>query len=146
MAGAVIGALRVNLGLNSAQFQNGLKQSQTGMQKFAKAAAIGFAAVAAAGAAAFASVASAAQRADNAWKQSQAMGIPIQELGRLQHAAEMSGASFSDLERTIRRTSQAINNSVQGISNTGTKSFDRLGVALTDAQGNARSTEEVLGD
>lgn len=54
MGSAVIGALRVNLGLNSAQFKRGLKNAQTGTEKFAvvakrafKVVAIGAAAVAA---------------------------------------------------------------------------------------------------
>ena len=55
MATSVIGALRVNLGLDSAQFQKGLRQSQTDMQKFAAKAgrsakvAVGAFAAAAAG-------------------------------------------------------------------------------------------------
>jgi hypothetical protein len=39
MTRAVIGALRVNLGLNSANFSRDLKQSQTGLDKFARVGA-----------------------------------------------------------------------------------------------------------
>ena len=53
MAGsAVIGALRVNLGLDTAQFSAGLKASQASLAKFGKTVAVGFAAVATAAAAA----------------------------------------------------------------------------------------------
>lgn len=45
---AVIGALRVNLGLDSAEFQNGLKSASRGLESFARTAKIGMAAFAAA--------------------------------------------------------------------------------------------------
>lgn len=146
MAKSVIGALRVSLGIDSAQFSSGLKKSQSGMAKFAKAAAIGFAAVSAAATGAFLAIRGAADRADQAWKSSQSIGIPIKELGRLQHAADLSGVSFTSLERSVRRTAQAINDSTQGIANTGTKAFDRLGIALKNTDGSARTTSDVLGD
>lgn len=46
MAGAAIGALHVNLGLNSAQFKKGLKNSQRNLASFSKAAKVGLAGVA----------------------------------------------------------------------------------------------------
>ena len=51
MAGnAVIGALRVDLSLDSAKFSSGLKQSQSKLAAFGKTAGIALAAVAAAAA------------------------------------------------------------------------------------------------
>lgn len=55
MASSVIGALRVNLGLDSAQFSTGLKKADSGLQKFAQSAKM----VAAAAATAFAGAATA---------------------------------------------------------------------------------------
>lgn len=146
MANAVIGALRVNLGLDSAQFQSGLKSTGSELQKFAKVAAVGFAAVAAAGAAAFGAVVSASQRADDHWKKSQTFGVPIEELGRLAHAAEMSGASMEEVGKAMQRASRAVNDSMNGISNAGTRAFDQIGVALKNTDGTARGAEEILGD
>ncbi|TDQ63565.1 tail length tape measure protein [Maritalea mobilis] len=57
MARAVIGALRVNLGMNSAQFHRGLKNAQTGSEKFAFAAKRAFKVVAIGAAAAAAGIA-----------------------------------------------------------------------------------------
>jgi len=144
--GAVIGALRVNLGLDSAQFQSGLKSSQSGMQNFAKAAAAGFAAAAAAATGAFMAIQGAAQRADDAFKASQSFGIPIEQLGRLQFAAEMSGSSLEEIGKAAQRTSRAVNDSMNGMVNAGTRAFDQLGVALTNADGTARDVEGILGD
>lgn len=146
MANSVIGALRVNLGLDSAQFDKGLKDAGSGAANFAKTAAIGFAAVAAAATAAFATVATAAKRADDAWKASQSLGIPIRDLGRLTHAADMSGASFQTLQTGIRRASQTIGQAMAGMSNESTRAFDRIGVSLKNADGTARDMTGVMGD
>lgn len=48
MTNAVIGALRVNLGIDTAQFQDGLKEANASIAQFASAAKIGLAAVVAA--------------------------------------------------------------------------------------------------
>lgn len=146
MANSVIAALRVNLGLDSAQFDSGLKNASASASNFAKAAMVGFAAVAAAATAAFATVATTAKRADDAWKASQSLGIHIRDLGRLQHAADMSGVSFGSLQTAVRRASQGIGNALNGVSNESTKAFDRIGVALKNADGTARGMSDVLGD
>jgi len=146
MAQSVIGALRVSLGLDSAQFQQGLKQSETGMQKFAKAAAIGFAAAAAAATGAFMAISGAAQRADQQMKASQSFGIPIEQLGRLAHAAELSGSSMEEIGKVAQRTSRAVNDAMNGVANAGTRAFEQVGVALKNADGSGRDVEAILGD
>ncbi len=145
-ASAVIGALRVNLGLNSGSFRSGLKKSSSGLDKFAKAAKVAFAAVAAGATVAFASVASAANRADGAMKSSKALGLRVEELGRLQHAAELSGVTFTQLSTGIKRASQTIGQALDGMSNEGTRTLENLGVSLTGAGGKVRSVSEVFGD
>ncbi|MQW79351.1 phage tail tape measure protein, partial [Sinorhizobium meliloti] len=80
MTSAVIGALRVNLGLDSAAFQDGLKKAQSGLSRFgsmAKTGLIAGAAAAAAGLAAFGvSVKGAIDAADDMSKMAQKIGIP----------------------------------------------------------------------
>lgn len=144
--GAVIGALRINLGLDSAQLQRGVKESQAGIEKFAKAAAAGFATAAAAATGAFMAIQGAAQRADDAFKASQSFGIPIEQLGRLQYAAEMSGSSLEEIGKAAQRASRAVNDSMNGLSNAGTRAFEQLGVELTTTDGRARDVEAILGD
>lgn len=143
---ATIGSLRVSLGLDSAQFSNGMNRASKGINSFAVAAAASFAAVAAAGAAAFAAVSQSAARADAAWKSSQSLGIPIEQVGRLRYNAEMAGASFETLETGIRKASQSIGVALRGASNEGTKAFSSVGVALKNADGTARSMDLILGD
>ncbi|MDF1606951.1 hypothetical protein PZ897_02040 [Hoeflea sp. YIM 152468] len=146
MSSSVIGALRVNLGLDSAQFSDGLKKSQSGIQNFAKNAAVAFAAISAAASGAFLAIRGAAQRADDAWKSSQSLGMPIDELGRLTHAAEMSGASLETLQTGIRRASQAISQTAAGATNEAAKAFHQLGVKVKDSDGKLRSSTSVIED
>ena len=146
MSKAVIGALRVNLGMNSAQFHKGMSKAQISMQKFARAAAVAMAGAAAATTGAFVAIKGAAERADEAFKVAQSLGVPIDELGKLQHAAEMSGASFSDLQTGLRKGSQSIVTAMRGMSSESTKAFDDLGVSVKNADGTAKSITDVLGD
>jgi hypothetical protein len=143
---ATVGSLRVNLGLDSAQFQKSMGKSMAGMQKFAKVAAAGFAAVSAAGAGAFAAISNRAQEADKQFKASQTFGVPIQQLGRLAHAADMSGSSFEEVGKAAQRASRAVNDSMNGVSNAGTKAFEQLGIGLKTVDGEARGVEDILGD
>ncbi|WP_424981601.1 hypothetical protein [Maritalea sp. S77] len=117
-----------------------------GMQKFAKVAAAGFAAASAAGAGAFAAISNRAQEADKQFKASQTLGVPIQQLGRLAHAAEMSGSSFDEVGKAAQRASRAVNDSMNGVSNAGTKAFEQLGIGLKTIDGEARGVEDILGD
>ena len=91
MAGALIGALRVTLGLDSASFSKGLKSSQGKLAGFGKAVGKGLIGVGvAAGAAAVAlggAVKNQMALADEMAKASQKFGIPIDDLSRLKHAA-----------------------------------------------------------
>lgn len=145
-ASAVIGALRVNLGLNSASFRSGLKQSGNGIGKFAKVAAAGFAAVSAAATAAFAAVGGAARDADKQIKASRSLGIKVEELGRLTYAADLSGASFESLQTGIRRASQTVDQALTGMKNEGTRAFKALDVRMAKTDGSARSMYDILGD
>lgn len=145
-ASAVIGALRVNLGLNSASFRSGLDKSSNRLSSFAKLAAASFTIVAGAATAAFAKVRGAAQEADKLIKASRSLGLPVEELSALSYAAELSGVSFDELATGIRRGSQLVGQSLQGMSNEGTKYLDQLGVSIVTSDGQVRSMYDILGD
>jgi hypothetical protein len=150
MAGSsVIGALRVNLGIDSAQFSKGLKKAETGLQKFGRMAKTGLVAGGAAVAAGAAAVGVAVNRtidaADAMSKASQKFGIPIEELSRLKHAADLSGISFDGMGTGIRRLSQNMNDAKNGVGES-TKIFDQLGISVTDADGKLKSTTAVLAE
>lgn len=146
MAQSVIGALRVNLGLDSAQFQSGLKRSQGGMEQFKRQAMVAFAAASAAAVGAFMAIQGAANRADQQIKAASSYGIPIEQLGRLSHAAELSGSSMEEVGKAAQRTARAVNYAMTGVTNESTRAFEQIGIALTNTDGTARDVEGILGD
>ena len=75
---------------------------------------------------------------DRLAKSAQQIGIPVEHLSQLQHAAELSGVSMEELETGLRRLSQ---NMVQDADK-----FEALGIAVRDANGEMRPTVDVMDD
>ncbi len=101
MAGAVIGSLRVDLGMNSAQFKKGLADVQSGMQKFAKSTkavmvAVGAAAVAA-GAALSITIKNAIGRAVASMRSADLAGATFEQFQRATYAAKAFGIESEKL-------------------------------------------------
>jgi hypothetical protein len=101
MVQAVIGALRVNLGIDSAQFQDGLKKAEASTNKFAKAMKVGFAAAAAAATAALAGLAvslkSTLSAVDDIARQAQVSNTTFESFQRLAYAARTVGIESDKL-------------------------------------------------
>jgi hypothetical protein len=148
-ASSVIGALRVNLGLDSAQFTRGTQQAQTSMQKmqrymkFAGAAIAGALAGAAAGMVklGFDSI----KTADEISKAAQSIGIGTEELSRLRYAADISGVSFESLQSNLGRFNRGIFDAANGTGNAG-KAFARLGIEVRNAEGGIKTQTQLLGE
>ena len=75
---------------------------------------------------------------DKLAKSAQQIGIPVEHLSQMQHAAELSGVSMAELETGLRRLSQ---NMVQDADK-----FAALGIAVRDANGEMRPTIDVMDD
>src|SRR5215217_4421137 len=107
---AVIGALRVDLGLNSAGFTAGLRNAQMGMKNLGttirQGAVVAAAAAAAIGGALTLAVKGTIDAADDMSKAAQSIGVPIEELSRLKYAADLSGVAFEGLQGSIGRLSR----------------------------------------
>jgi hypothetical protein len=146
---AVIGALRVSLGLDSAQFEQGLKQAQTGLGGFAKKMAGVGAVVAAAAATAASGMAVAVNKvlkdADELAKLSQKIGIPVDELSRLKHAADLSGTSLDTLAKGAGRLARNMQDASDGLK-TPQRAFDQLGINIKNTDGSMKSMSEILPD
>lgn len=150
MTQAVVGALRANLGLNSAAFTRGLNQSRSSLRTFARGMRTVLAG-AAVGAAAFAvgfgrSMNRAVAHADDMYKAAQALGTSTESLTQLGHAAEMSGASFETLQTGLRRVSTALEDVASGSTGPTARAFDVLGISAQNADGSLRSIDDVIGD
>jgi hypothetical protein len=120
MAGALIGALRVALGLDSAQFTAGTKKAKQEAKGFASDIQKSFGSVAdnaklvagAISAIGSAVVVVAMRRTidamDDTAKAAQKVGVSAQELTRLQYAADLSGVSAETLQKGLNKLNIAI--------------------------------------
>jgi hypothetical protein len=145
MTKAVIGALRVNLGLDSAAFSKGIKESQNRMSGFGKNLAKIGAGISVVGAGVTYAMRRQINDADNMSKSAQKFGVPIEALSGLRHAADMSGVSFEALGTGLVKMSSLMGDAAAG-NKLAMATFDQLGVSVTDTNGQLRPTEAVLGD
>lgn len=148
MASSVIGALRVDLGINSAQFTAGLKNAQGALGKFGAVAARGFAAVAAgatvaAGALGIA-VKGAIDHADALSKASQKAGVTVEALSRLEYAAKLSDVSLESLTGGLQKLSKGMADAAGGKGPAA--AFKALGIAVTESNGQLRDGNAVFAD
>jgi len=80
---------------------------------------------------------------DDLAKASSRLGLTVNELQSLQFAASQTGASAEELEKGLTRFNRSISEASTGIG-TGLRSFEALGISVTDAAGNLRPTNELL--
>jgi phage-related tail protein len=147
---ARIGSLHVALGLDSAQFEQGLKKARSGLAGFASFAKAGLATVAvaatAAGAALSVAVKGAIDHADELSKTAQSVGVTTEALSRLEWAAQLSDVSLQELSAGLQRLTRNLSEVAQGRSPQAATAFRALGISVTDAAGNLRSSDAVLAD
>jgi hypothetical protein len=151
MAGsAVIGALRVNLSADSAAFSNGLKKADASLSRFGANVARAAAAVAATMAVALAGLAVGMKRAidqaDKMSKMAQSVGVPVEELSRLAHAADLSGVSLETMATSLGRLSRGMSEVAAGAKNDTAKAFAALRIAVKNTDGTLRSNSDVMAD
>lgn len=149
-ASDVIGALRVNLGLDSAQFSAGLKKTQAGLASFGKVAVTGFAAAATAAAAAGAAFAVAGKKAidtaDAMSKTAQKVGVATEALSRLNYAAGYSDVSLEQLSGGLQKLTRNLADVASGSKGPAATALQALGISATDAAGNLRNSDAVFAD
>ncbi|WP_315920446.1 hypothetical protein [Mesorhizobium sp. SP-1A] len=150
MAGnAVIGALRVNLGIDSAQFSEGLKQARSSADAFASALKTTFVAAAAAAAAALGAIAlgvrNTLKEADDMSKMASKIGIPVEELSKLKYAADLAGVSMEGLKGSVSILAKNMADAAAG-GKKGTQAFGAIGISVRDANGQIKSTSQVMAE
>ena len=159
-----VGALRVELSANHAEFASNMQKAQRAAENSAKgmAAAMnkvkdsfsdtitkinqfgGMAALAAGtGFAMF--IKKSIDTADELSKMSQKVGVSTEALSTLKYAAELSDVSLEALGKGFVKLSK---NAADAANGTGEAkdTFSALGIALKNDQGNLRSSEELLKD
>ena len=151
MAGnSVIGALRVNLGIDSAEFSSGLKKAQSGLAGFGKTAAVGFGIAATAAVAAGAALAVMGKRAidgaDDLSKAAQKAGVTTEALSRLKYAADFSDVALTDLSGGLQKLSKNMADVASGKGGSAATALSALGISVKDSTGALRGSDEVLAD
>lgn len=131
MASSVIGALRVNLGINSAQFSRGMTDAQKRL-KVARAQFLGFAAAATVAAAALVKFArNGADDLDRVAKSARRLGSSMSGYRALELAAGEAGVSVSTLTDAV----QTLDREVARGGKKATEALDRLGLSARDLAG-----------
>lgn len=147
MATSVIGALRVTLGLDSAEFERNTRRATGSLSSLQTTMARAGAALAATLTVAAGAMAKlgldAINTADEVSKAAQSIGIGTEELSRLRYAADLSGVSFEELQANIGRLNRGILDAAQG-SGTAQAAFDRLGIVVRNNDGTLKTSTQVL--
>lgn len=146
-SGSVIGALRVILGADTAQFETGLKTAQTSLDRFSMGTKLKIAAFATA----IASVAmglgiavvKSMDHADKLGKMAQSYGIPVEELSKLELAAELSDVSLESLGKALGRLSRNMVDAAQGSAQQ-VEAFKMLGIEVRNTDGTLKTVSQVL--
>jgi ribosomal protein L12E/L44/L45/RPP1/RPP2 len=151
MAGnAVIGALRVVLGADSAALEKGLQDAQGKLAAFAagvaKAGAIAATAFVAAGTAVGVAVNHAINQADQLGKAAQKIGVPVEELSALKFAAELSDVSMETLTKSLGKLSKAMVEAAAKPTSEAALAFKALGVSVVNSDGTLKSSSQTMGD
>lgn len=147
---AIIGALRVVLGADTASFEDGLKSAQTRLTAFgASVAKAGLAATAAFAAAATAigvGVKRTIDEADKLGKTAQKVGIPVEELSKLSLAADLSGISMEGLSTAMGKLSKTMVEAAAKPTSEAANAFRALGVSVKNSDGSLKSSTQVIQD
>jgi hypothetical protein len=150
MPQSVIGNLRAILGIETGQFESGLKSAQGKLGGFGKGAALalGGVAVAAAAAATAISVAVRGQLTalDELGKMAQKVGVGVSALSQLQYAAELSDLSLEQLGGGLKKLGVNMAGVASGGAQPAAAAFKALGIDVTDANGQLRSSDAVFTD
>ncbi len=133
MAQSVIGALRVNLGLDSAKFSRGLSEAQKSMQAARKQFAAVAGVAAAMGAAISAAALAGARDIDRAAKSARRLDSTVGAFRALELAAGEAGVSLSGLANDV----QTMNRELANVGKTGNakRALDALGLSAGELQG-----------
>lgn len=153
MPSATVGALRVELSADSAQFKSGLNEASGLAQKFGGVLGVAAGAVAAFGAAAVAAAAvvvaqmrRVANEADEMGKAAQKVGLMSEELSALKYTAGLAGVGFDSLQTSLIRLTKSMSEVAKGGEGDAAKAFQVLGVSVQNTDGTLRTSAEVMGD
>ena len=145
-----VGSLVAQLRLDQKQFEASIQTAKSGFHKlgsFAKTASVGVAALTAAavgvGAAIQKLTQDTANIGDNFAKMSQRVGLSVETLSSLDHAAKISGTTIDAVAIGLKGLAGRALDAKQGLAEA-RRSFDALGISVTQADGSLRPAKDLL--
>lgn len=141
--GTAVGALAVRIGADQSDLIKGLREADKAIARTVAAAAKFGVAAATAGAAVLTLVNRIADSADQLGKLSQKVGVSVESLSALKHAAALSDVSIDQLATGLRMLNKNMADTQAGTGEA-KDAFRALGLEVTDSEGKLKSTEEQL--
>lgn len=141
------GSIVIDLLMRTGMFETDVARAEKALDKFQKravqmGAAVG-AAVVAAGAALAVMVKQSINSMDDLTKLAQSVGTTTEDLSALAYAADLSGVSQDNLGTALTRLTKNASDAAQGIGEA-QKGFNALGISVKDAEGNLKSSDQLL--
>lgn len=141
------GSIVIDLLMRTGMFETDVARAEKALDKFQKravqmGAAVG-AAVVAAGTALAVMVKQSINSMDDLTKLAQSVGTTTEELSALTYAADLSGVSQDNLGTALTRLTKNASDAAQGIGEA-QKGFNALGISVKDAEGNLKSSDQLL--
>ncbi|MCK5642269.1 MAG: hypothetical protein KAJ19_15795, partial [Gammaproteobacteria bacterium] len=129
---AVVGALRVNLGLNSAEFQKNMGKANKSMNRFAKRAGVAMAAgVTAISAGLAVMTRQSLSTIDMQAKLAKSLGTTTRSLQIMERAGDLTGVAFSGIEQATKDLQRRLSQAADGTGPAVT-ALKRLGLSASD--------------
>lgn len=144
-AGALIGEVFAHVGEWGAKAGEGIGRMAGGMNFLAVGAGAGLAAVAALDVAAIGLAISATEGAAKMLLLAQSAGVTVETFSSLAFAAKMVGIDQDTLAKSLEKFDKAMLKTATSAPGTAT-AFTRLHIAVKDADGQMRETQDVFGD
>ncbi|NOT39131.1 MAG: hypothetical protein HOP13_01420, partial [Alphaproteobacteria bacterium] len=152
---AVAGALRIDLSMGTAQFEQGAKKSEAILDRFASKMGVTAGAAAAAGTLigtylvrglvyARNQVEGAIKNVDDLNDAAQRIGVSVESFSALAYAAKLSGGTIESLEVAFRGLSNKMDEAAQKASGPAAGALASLGVEVKKADGSLRAADDVL--
>jgi len=146
----ILSALRVVIGADTAALTRGLKDAESKVSSFGT----GIAGTAKLITAAFAGLATAISAglkmtindADKMGKMAQSIGIPVEELSKLNFAADLAGVSLDDLGKSMARLSRNMNDFASGAKGPAANAFRTLEISVKNADGSLKDTSVLFSE
>jgi len=151
MASKSLGTLTLDLVANVGGFVSGLNKAERASEKWKKQAAsdakkigVAFAAAGVAAAAGLtALVKSSIDAADQLSKTSTIVGVAIDDLSGLKHAAELSGVEFSELEADLIKFNKTTASAFEGVGK-GAEAYEALGISVKNTDGTLKNNYQLI--